>query len=87
MGFWPATSEQLKEKGYRGDKWATCSGPTCTARILWAWTPAGKRMPLVKTAEGLWSPHWADCADAPRFSKKGRPAPQGHQEQPPRDTE
>lgn len=40
---WPATPDELSAAGYRGQRWATC---TCGARILWAFTPQGKRMPM-----------------------------------------
>ena len=79
---WPATAEALRAAGYRGQRWGACR--SCGARVLWARTPQGKRMPLAEVeVEAMmpceldftaYRPHFADCPQGKSWSGSGREA-------------
>ena len=74
MTQWPKTADQLKAEGYEFLAWGQCR--SCGERIVWAATPAGRRMPLDEVCDGLsepaWDPHFASCPDAKQWSRRER---------------
>jgi hypothetical protein len=54
--------EQLDEQGW--PIWFPCKG--CGARIVWAKTARGKRVPF---DVATFDPHWANCPEAKQFRK------------------
>lgn len=66
----PATTEELKQAGYKFDRCAYCRG--CGALIEWWITPHGKRMPMNVSEDGKAEAHWATCPQADRFRKNSQ---------------
>lgn len=76
----PASADELTKAGYKGavggpdrSAWGKCRG--CGARIYWATTPQGKRMPFDELGTDplmgrIFEPHWGNCAAREQFRKQ-----------------
>ena len=74
MSAWPKTAAELKSDGYVSDgSWTECR--SCQARILWAETPNGKKMPMEEAqpdADGArrFQSHFQTCPNAQQHRRR-----------------
>jgi hypothetical protein len=68
----PRTRAELERAGYKLDNISPCRGRTCSDRVQWVITPAGKKAPydLMPEPESLAISHFATCPDQARFRRK-----------------
>ena len=70
---WPKSGPELAREGYRSDKtWTRCRH--CNARVFWAVTPSGARMPMEEAKADdrvrRFQSHFASCPKADNLRRK-----------------
>ena len=78
MPQWPHDSqEKLEAAGYVLQDTSKCLAPACNTTVHWFLTPKGRYMPMERSEEGVYQPHFATCVDARKFSRRGKPDNKG----------